>query len=757
MIDESKMLGCEGCPLYGHPHISPSGSFDAPLVVIGEAPGAEEAKAGIPFVGQSGQILDALLRAEGFDPANTFRTNVVMCRPPGNREPTPEEIQCCHDRLVSELQETTGTILVLGKVAREALPGLPLHGRKVVEGYHPAYVMRKPSAFGDLRNSIRAAVNSNKKVTPPLVNIPIGVKELQEALDACPDGVMVAFDLETDNVNWYDKPAESRAPVLCMQLCWDVRYATVINDELLYDYPEVVPMLQRFFQRVRTCGHNAKFDAVFLKSAFDIDVHIDFDTMLAHHALDENSMHGLKELAKTLLGMDDWEIEIKQYLRNKNDMYSQIPFDKLAVYGAMDVAVTLTFQKMFEKQLKEQGLYETPFMMITIPAENAMVKVELHGIMTDTAYLEECGRSMQTEIDELAGKAREVVGMPNLNLNSPPQLVPVLYEKLGLPTQYDRKTKKPTTAHEALVALEGKHPFVDLLQKHRRVAKIKSSYVDNLVEMAGLDGRVHPTFLLQGTETGRLAVRDPAAQTIPRASDKYGKMIRRSIIAPPGYKLGLCDFSQAELRVFACLSGDPFLIDVYQTGRDLHSEVAIIMFGEGYTKEQRVICKMFNFAYVYGGTEFSFAKDAGISVTLARELIAKFNKSMPIALKWKLDQLASMRKNGYVENFFGRRRRYPLLTPDNIEDARKSSINMPIQGTASDLTLMAATRAVEEGIHVVLLVHDSIMIEEPDDKIDRYTARIAELMESIGTRFMPQVPWKVDKDIMQAWYAKEED
>lgn len=749
-------MPCTNCPLIDCPRVEHSGSFDAPLVIVGEAPGVEEVEQGRPFVGRSGQLLDQVLRLQGFDPANTFRTNMVLCRPPGNRTPTDEELAACRSRLLLELRQTTGTILALGKTASDAALG-QTYGetpRRVIDAWHPAYVLRKPSAMAAFQASVSLAVHPRFAIKDPQILIPENARQLRDELGKCPSNTMVAFDLETDDVNWYDKPADTRAPILLLALCWTPEYVVVVRDDLLYDEPKTPALLQGFFDDVQTCGHNAKFDAIFLKSHLNVSVRIDFDTMLAHYILDENSKHGLKELAMSLLGMEDWEVGLKPYMSSRNDAYSKVPFEVLARYGARDVTVTRVLEKLFRERLVREGLYDTPFSSPVMVATNALVKAELHGMCVDVPYLQKCHAELDAELEVLARDARALVNSPNLNLNSPAQLAEVLYDQLKL---YVVGVKPRTTAHEALIQLEGQHPFVDALQHYRRVQKIQSSYIDNLLEAVGVDGRVHPSFKIQGAETGRLSVVNPAVQTFPRPSDRYGSMIRRAVVAPLGSKLGIIDYSQAEFRVFAALSEDPYLVKAYQAGRDMHAEVAIAMYGKDYTKENRATIKMFNFAFIYGGTVNSFARDLGLPFAKAQEWVRRYTELMAVAVEWKRHQFAFLKEHGYAETVFGRRRRFPLLTSENLDEARKASVNMPIQGTASDLTLTAATRAMQEGIHVIMLVHDSIMIEEVDARIAEAATRVGDLMVEIGNEVLPEVPWKVDTTVSQEWYAKEND
>jgi len=768
---------CDTCPLQNHPFVPPSGSSDAPVFIIGEGPGEQEAKEGKPFVGPSGKLLDAALRNAGIEPENTFRTNVVMCRTSlDNREPTETEMLCCRTRLIMEIKASKAErIVVLGKVAKEALlvsnsergVWVPFGDKFVMPTWHPAYVLRKPSEATALLRDI-------EKVAAPHIQVgwtmPEAIKvetpaQLEEQLAKCPERAPVAFDGEMDNIHWHAGSWGNADAVLALALCWDPKWGVVMDDEMLYDQPATIPILQRFFDNTdhTFAAHNGKFDNIFFKTAFGLNTRTDFDTMLAHYVLDENTKHGLKELATDYLGAPDYEkMLIKQYLKSKNDFYSNIPTPQLMKYGVCDVSNTLIFYDMFGDELRRNGQYGWPFMNIIMPASQAFVGIEMRGMKVDVPHLNRWHDILDRKMIALQAQGRDMVGRPGLNMNSTQQLAVVIYDEIGLPPPPNKRLNPRSTAHDAVEHLIGKHPFINLLMEYRRVAKMQSSYVDNMLEaMDPKTHRVHMTALIHGTEIGRLSMRDPALQTIPRASDRdpYGAAIRSSFIAGEDRKLGITDYSQAELRVMACLSNEPFLIKVYQDDRDLHTEVAIAMYGPNFTHEQRVMCKMFNFAYAYGGNEHSFADDAGLDLATAIRFVREYDKNMPVVKQWKIDQFKSMRSQGYVQSPFGRRRHFPLITQLNADEARKSAAHAPIAGTASDLTLMSVIEAEKRHMNVGLTVHDSILTENDASIAEDVTHELAGIMQSYGDQYFPQIPWKADEEVSDRWVPEpsEED
>jgi DNA polymerase-1 len=486
--------------------------------------------------------------------------------------------------------------------------------------------------------------------------------------------------------------------------------------------------------------------------------------MLAHYILDENSKHGLKEIAKEVFGIADYEKQlISQYLSTRNDSYSKIPFDKLSQYAAWDVVVTRALAIKFEQDLKNDNMYEWPFMNVIMPANEMFVDVEFRGIQTDMSYLPRAAEAMDKELKLLEQEASSMY-KEGINLNSPQQVCALLYDDLKIPVPRIEGVPWRSSARAAVNSLVGKHPFVDLLVYYRRIGKLKGSYIENMLDYVDVEGKLHPTFWLHGTEMGRLSARNPAIQTIPRPGEKWidtvgtrsgpltdGALIRGSIRASPGNLLVISDYSQAELRTVACLAHEPFLMDVYMHDRDLHTEVAIAMYGDHYKKEERQRCKMFNFSYIYGGNEFSFAKDAGLDINVARKFVQDYNRVMPRLAKYRVEQYNLMLSQGYVTTIFNRRRRFVLITDRNKDDVRKAAVHAPVAGTASDLTLLSAIRVWKAGVPVVLTVHDSILADVEERIAPEVGEFVETTMRDVGSEYLPEVPWKSDTEIVTHW------
>lgn len=896
---------CETCPLYFDGEYCASKWVPGSQVVfVGEAPGANEVAKQEPFVGESGILLNRAIRGGGGDPETVSKTNVVACRPPNNNLMGYEgAVYNCMGRLQYELAEEFAgdKVVALGKYATEVVLGvlagrgdaasLPpsarrgrwfdadgdtgsLEGVRILSEYHPAYVARKPSEMSGFKRGIARVFDNGRSehslLQEPEIIVLDSFRAIEAMLSRVPDGTWTAFDLETNQIQYYDSRyskdrkgdlveiVEPADEILQIGMAWNLRKGYIIPGELVHDDGNVVEYLTQFFRRIKTIAHNGKFDVVFLRSA-GVVAHVDFDTMLAHFVLEENSSHGLKSIAQVEYGLPDYEAAIiKQYLKSSSDEWSKIPFDKLALYNGWDCIVTRALKERFEKRLRarksfvgefadvvtipelsETSAYHWPFMNLLMPAQQFLSGVEYRGIAVDVPYLKRAQAAMQQEIDEHLVQLREMCDKPDFNPNAHMQVAEVLYEDLQLPRpkQLERtlgrrvntsKSKKPQDATgkgvlDALVEVTN-HPFARQMKTYRRVAKIKSSYIDNMLSYVDTEGRVHADFRVMGTEVGRLAVKEPALQTIPRPKDRHGATIRGAFVADPytlndlaRYLTGasganlrwdqigcqpldpsavrdedveavlmIADYSQAELRAAAHYSNEPFLIDqVYANDRDLHTEATNAMFGtpeqiaeeRGISYEEakvlwdeyRVELKMFNFAYLYGGNENSFAQDRGIPLSQAKAFVKRYESNMPRLAQWKKDQYRRALKYHYVTTVHGRRRTFPelaALTPETLyhrdnrqllDDVRKASVHAVVAGTASDLCLLAAQELDSWGLEIQLLVHDSVIIRAPRFVANCLAVRAPEVMERTAAMWLPRVAWKVDVKIGKRWAKPPED
>ena len=765
---------CEVCPLKEQPYVPSLITGTDDPIVVGEAPGGKEVEVGLPFVGPSGQLLDRVISQLGQDPRRLSRTNIVSCRPPGNRDPAPEEAAACRPRLLDELRSHPGVVVAAGKVAREALLGkgasnaVLVHSdelrKEVLPIWHPAYVLRKPSAFEEFRRGVARAYRNGGQ---PYLDVEVRVLDAVHTLEPVLRGLVgtaMAYDFEATSVDWVT------AKPLCLALTNKVDHAYIIPDDLLQE-AACLEILRDFFTNEETSftAHHGKWDLHLLWKLLGEGVgRVDFDTLVAHYALIEHPPHGLKTLLSWYFDYGDYQRElIGRHLKRGAKNYADVPRPDLYRYTAIDVVGTLRLRRQFESDLSRTNLPTKLFTEVLMPLTMVFARMEHRGIAVDVPHLGFWDGKMKVEVDVLASEIRNMAGKPDLNPNSTQQMAVVLWDEMHLKKNPRNKNYRKTLRSTAIPAVEhlasinpksrkkvrDGEPIVDTLVEYRRVAKLKSTYVDNLLESAASgvgNGRVHGTYNVHGTEIGRPSFQNPNLGNIPRPEDKWGRAIRSSFIAGDGKLLVGLDYAQAEWRVFAAECEDPWLVAQFSNGVDLHSSIAKEMYGEEFTETHRGIAKSFNYAWIYGGTEWSFASDAGMPLDRAREWVRRYNSIMPVAVQWRREQFHRARTNGFVSTRTGRLRRFPLITKANLADTRKAAVHAVVSGGASDLTLMSLID-LDKITTPVLTVYDSITLEVDQGDAENVAAYAKDIMLSYGREYYPEVPWEVDVHIGKRW------
>lgn len=783
---------CANCPLAASP-CAPTyvpANFDGTLFV-GEAPGFDEAQQHVPFVGASGQFLARAYESVGGVWGTAARTNTVLCRPPGNRTPTQQEITCCSGRLKVDIARIQPQrIVTLGTPARETVSqyGSALvkegawgitrfagHQANTIGVVHPAFILRQPGAAPRFRRALeRVAKGPGGDPTeaslhnPPDITVVRTYSELKEVLDSIADNAWVAYDLETNQTRWYNRRFGSgetyRADrILCLALTTGIGYGWIVPDYLIHDTPAAIPLLTAFFARVRTITHNGKFDLQFLR-AYGITSHIDIDTMVAHYTTDETpNTHALKPLVAAEFGVPDYEGDlIAKYLKNKGDVYSKIPELPLYTYAVWDVCSTIALAMRLKTTLVRQKLWERPFQSLMMPGFRTLANIEFRGVRVDVPYLLKWKDLFEKRAEYLRAQITAYTGREVFNPGSPPQMQWLIFTKLGLPitepvpqSSGRGVTKRGSTSKDALKQLKGMHPVIDLIGEYRTCIKMLKTYIMGMLTYADEYDRVHTSYSNTTTETGRLASRGPALQNIPKGRTLYGQIIRAAFIPSDGCVFLDADYAQAELRVFAAETKDPFLLKVYQNDEDLHEQVVIAQWGpiEAMTdmeyENRRFIAKIFNFGWAYGGGA-SMLTNVVPDHAAAQAFVDEYEANMPVAAAWRRRQGYLAQKQGYVQARTGRRRR-------NLNGTLKptEAINSPVQGGASDNTVDATIRLeAEQRVQVVLLIHDEIVAEAPIASAEADLQYVIDVMQEAGARNYPEVPWKADGKIKQRW-AKE--
>ncbi|HET7320730.1 MAG TPA: DNA polymerase, partial [Candidatus Saccharimonadales bacterium] len=316
-------------------------------------------------------------------------------------------------------------------------------------------------------------------------------------------------------------------------------------------------------------------------------------------------------------------------------------------------------------------------------------------------------------------------------------------DKLDLPKQGIKKGKTGySTAASELDKLRGLHPIIDLITQYREVTKLKNTYVDTLPKQVDEHSRVHTTFNLATAPTGRLSSNDPNLQNIPVRTD-LGKHIRTAFVAGKGKKLVSADYSQFEIRLAAYLAGDTELIEMFNRGTDIHTATAAQVYGrelEDVTKQMRRAAKVINFGIMYGMSPHGLSVAAGMTREQAQNFIDKYKELRKPLFDYIDSILDKARKDGYVETLFGRRRPMPDIHSSNFvvrQAAERAAINMPIQGTEADLMKMAMVkiddllRSQHNDCRMLLQIHDSVLVECPEEVADRIAKLLKDTMENV--------------------------
>ena len=400
------------------------------------------------------------------------------------------------------------------------------------------------------------------------------------------------------------------------------------------------------------------------------------------------------------------------------------------------------------KQLSQE--IEWPFIPV-------LAKLERVGMTLDLKALKSLKSSFQKQLDELQQTIYGLAG-ENFNLASPSQLAQVLYGKLQISTEGIRKLKQGySTDAESLVKLQRHYPIVNYILQWRELAKLQSTYVEGLLDHVEKDGRVYSEMRLTATATGRLSSANPNLQNIP-IKTPLGAQVRQAFMAPPQYKLISADYSQFELRLVAVLAADSALIKAFNEGLDVHCLTAASVFEvaiDQVSKQQRYLAKTINFGVLYGQGPHSLANLTGMSYVQAKDFIEKYFAKRP-KLRRYLDKIrARSEKQGYIETLFGRRRLLPDIKSRNFqlrEGSYRQAINMPVQGTEADLMKMAMValeRRLPPACRQVMQVHDSILVEAPQEQAEA----IGELMKEVMENIYPQlgINLKVEVAIDDRW------
>ena len=744
-----------------------TGPAPSKIMIVGEAPGFNEDAQGEPFVGASGAFLDSMLEAVGIDRReDCYVTNVAKCRPPDNETPSRADIKMCVGAYLGEelAMVEPEFILLLGNSALQGVvgkSGITKHRGQVYEArgsqifatFHPAAVLRNPRYKSLIEADFQrfARLVRGERSPTPETHVTI-VRTKSQLKDLC-FHIMEAEELSYDIETYCDHPTGTNLQEYrgkssqIVSIAFTMQEGTSFfvplhHDETPWkDVGRVERILGAAIRRspAKTIAHNGKYDARWMQVK-GMPIKQTFDTMLALHMLDENRPKGLKPASQVFLGADAYDVGDE--LSNART----IPLKRLAMYNGKDTDYTLRLYHVLRDEMKREPRIARVFTKLMMPASNALVEIENTGIQLDMERWTTRFQKASEIEDRLRQYMLQYVPKAKrdaFNFASPKQVGVWLFEDLGLPVIEVTKTGQPSSKESVLLQLGKEHKAVRAMLKWRKWKKYMTTYFLPWRDFRDANDRIHPTYKLFGTVTGRLSCSDPNLQQVPR--DPF---IRGILGARPGWTLVVADYSQVELRIAAMMADETTMLGQFARGEDIHMLRAMRMTGKlaaDVTKEERKAAKPVSFGFLYGMGSEKFVDYARDSYDVhftgyeAEEVRRGFFNDYPKLLEWHDRQRRLARKHGRVQNPIGRIRHLPdIHSKDRAVqgEAERQAINSPVQSFASDLMLLALIELhhmmpPEEAI-VVGTVHDSILCEVRNDLVPQWKAKIKSTMEDMS-------------------------
>ena len=757
------------------------GNADADLLVVTKTPLGVAAR----------KELEEYLVEAGWDPNQIAMTSVVKCR---NFDVDPKKADfktCAEEYLTQELDTIKPKwILALGNEALMVLTGRTQvtkyrtkvfehkSGAKVFPTISPSAVKRNPGQRAGFEADLRLLMNMATGVDlsamkPKFFRVITRVDQLPDFVEDLKTCGGYSFDIESNGFNEYE---EDSLMVTLSFATWDKGASAPQRVWALPLYHRSSPFKNNWQKLLlkltpylkipkKRVGHNGKFDLRWLNQ-FGVDIDLTFDTMLAAHLLNENRPKGLKPLAQTLLGVPAWDIPTQNLLAE--------PLAPTLKYNGLDAWYTAHLYFYFLKQLKERPRLYALMGRLMVPASNVFTEIERRGIWVDRGRLASNAKIAKETLDEIDAKLMEYVpdrsvwpdNIKGVNFNASNFARWWLFDYLELPILARGKTKEdgrpgdPSMAEGILEKLKkyNPHPVIDLLLERVKWQKYHSAFFTAYQEQIDENDRIHTTFKLTGTVTGRLSSGKGDEEKVTGKVQNRGVNLQQVPRDPfvkgifgggPGSVFLECDYSQIELRVAAFIAREPTMIGLYQNNQDIHMATAMQMTGKPasqVTGEERKKAKPVNFGFLYGMSASTFITTAwnnyGVEVTEEESVAFRkaFFTQFPVLLDWHKRQKMLARKYKRVESPIGRVRHLPDIdSADRMvrNEAERQAINSPVQSLASDMAvaaLITITRELKkQGLKTrsVGTVHDAINFEVPIKELEIVAPMIKHHMENV--------------------------
>jgi DNA polymerase I len=771
---------CSKCPLRDKKFVPSHLPQGAKIAIVSRSPGHYDTTG--PFTGPSQRVVDYLLESNGHSRQNVALSNVVLCQ---TDDPPREAIAACRPRLRNE---TAGynTIIAAGREAilefttkgsvgsARGYVHSDSEGRRIVATNNPALVLRESDSFPTLVTDFRLAFNPLPQPTFPKVEI---INEPHVARDILREWNEHFVGNLSSDLEWHG------SRICCAGFSRSGDNATVFGQRVISD-PECFGLIKRLYESeaIHTTWHNGKSDtAVLWKNG--IRGRIDNDTHLLSYALDEEpGRHSLDYCLQTELGWPDYEPDSVKHFKKTGsfDFYGGSTEEleraehELYEYNGWDAAGTSQLFDVFVSKAKADGVYDRPYRSILLPSANAFRSVELRGFKFDA---EGSANIMESEIlptlASLTNQMRFISKHSLLNPKSHTQLAALYYDEWGLRHALKNKARQSfsrSTGKEVRKEIEdGRYSckagfeqtiarFAEVHRRFARVERQRSNYFQPLIERVDGTGYIHPWFNIGGTVTGRPSSTEPNFQNITREGVEGISSVRSLFIPSEQNVLVQADYSQAELRAMAVMSGDNNLLAIYNDGsRSLHKERAANFYGPNYTKEEYVRSKNINFGVSYWQSAHAFAQMYHMDIREAQSYIDSWWREFPTLHLWTKAIARMVVEQGEVVSPHGYKRRFHLITKDNTDDIQREGINFLPQNTAVVFTLSALVELESQGVQIVNMVHDSLVADVPRDKASEVGSLIKTVMESQPKKLLGwTLPFSVDVSVGDNWAEMEE-
>ncbi len=553
------------------------------------------------------------------------------------------------------------------------------------------------------------------------------VKELKKQTE-------LVLDTETTGIN----PIVAR--LVGVSLSFKETQGFYIPAKLALGSPEFKAVLESDLPKI---GHNIKYDYLVLQNEGIELGGVNFDTMIASYLLNAGiRKYSLDALSFTELGHKMQPIS-ELIGKGKDEItMDQVDPEKVSWYACEDADATLRLKNIFAPQLTTEELRDL-FNDLEMPLIEVLARMERCGITLDVKLLEKLSKQAAKTIADTEAEIYKLAGQ-EFNIASPKQMKELLFEKLGLFSPNNKKTKTGlSTAAGQLEKMVDQHRIILKILQYRELTKLQSTYLMSLPKLVNPEtGRLHTNYNQTIAATGRLSSIEPNLQNIPIRGTGLGAEVRKAFVAKDGYKLLSLDYSQVELRVVAHLAQDEAMLEVFNSNNDIHTKTAMAVFGvdkEGVTADMRRDAKTINFGILYGLSSFGLSSRIGeVDLHEAKQFIDAYFKAYP-QVKAYIEQIkADVNEQGFVKNPLGRIRRFPEIKSSQYfirAAAERAAINFPIQSLAADIIKVAMINIHKliseksEQITMLLQVHDELVFEVREGKEQEWADKIRPLME----------------------------